>query len=420
MADVAKTALRVLFILLCLGPSARADEPEDERVGRAAERVWWAFAGGIAPPVGEGRDARKILEEYAATLSEAERATASLHTDSVSVMLAKAAWAAGDRYAAIARAKRVLAAAAAAEDCGNDFHEMHILLGRIALERGDAREAGVQLVESAKTCGSPQLDSFGPDWTLAEDLLARGERDVVVAYIDAVGRFWESGKKRLATWQKELEDGKNPKFVAHRDGKVPPPPKQVPLPPSLETPKGILGVWESTATSRGGIGDALEFLAEGKVRTAMVIQQQGRYRVEGDRLVVGEGEESESIPLGKIEKDRWTVEEDGTTLVKRRVSAIVPDQPPIVGVWTYTMDENAKTWERYRADGWLEYRMPLPSLATGTWEKAGDSLRLKFEGEPVQAFKAAIEGDRLRLVPAEGEAREYRYAGEKPWYPLAP
>src|SRR5205085_1425076 len=122
-------------------------------------------------------------------------------------------------------------------------------------------------------------------------------------------------------------------------------------------PKGVLGVWESVSTSRGGIGHAVEFHADGTVRTWMVILHQGRYRVEGDRLVVGDGAESESGPLGKIEKDRWTVEADGTRLVKQRVGTAVTDSPSIVGVWTYSMDENAKTYERYRADGWLEYRM---------------------------------------------------------------
>ncbi len=412
-------ALGVLFVLARGGGLVGAEDAAQERVDQAAERVWWAFAGGIAPPLEEGRDARKVLEEHAVSLPEPERSTARLHTDPVPVMLAKAAWAAGDRDEGAARAKAILATLEGTPpDQGNVFHEMQVLLGRIALERGDAKEAGARLLASAKTSGSPQLDSFGPDWTLAEDLLAKGQRDVVVAYIDAVGLFWESGRDRLAAWKKELGEGKTPDFVPHRDGKVPPPPKQGPFPPPVTPPKGILGLWESVSTSRGGIGHAVELLADGTVRTGMVILHQGRYRVEGDRIVVGDGDESGSMPLGKIEGDRWTLEAEGEKLVKQRVGAASPGQPPIVGVWTHSMDGDAKTYERYRADGWLEYRMPMPNLTTGTYEKAGDTLRLKLGDEPAQEFQVAMESDRLRLTPADGEAREYRYGGEKPWYPF--
>src|SRR5688500_14091326 len=267
-------ALGLLCVLSCLPVSAGAEGPAEERVDRAVERVWWAFAGGIAPPVEEGREARTVLEEHAKGLSGVERAKARLHTDPVDVMLAKAAWAAGDRDAAASRAKAVLAVLAALPqwDRGNVHHEMHVLLGRLALERGVLTEATTHLLESAKTSGSPQLDSFGPDWTLAEDLLAKGERKAVLAYIEAVGAFWESGRDRLAEWKKTLGEGGSPKFVLHRDGKVPPErSKDAPEPPSAGTPKGIVGLWESVSTSRGGIGFVFEFLADGTFRGRMVI-----------------------------------------------------------------------------------------------------------------------------------------------------
>jgi hypothetical protein len=412
-------ALGALCVLACR--TVFAEDPAAERADAAAERVWWAFAGGIAPPVEEGREARRVLEEHAAGLSEPDRSMARLHTDPVPVMLAKAAWAAGDRDTSASRAKAVLAALDETPrwDRGNVLHEMRILLGRLALERGDLATARGELLMAAQTTGSPQLDTFGPDWNLAADLLAKGERDVVVAYIDAVGRFWESGRDRLAAWKKELSDGKSPRFVPHRDGKVPPPPKQGPYPPPDGSPKGILGLWESTSRSRGGIGHAVEFFADGKVRTGMLILHDGRYRVDGDRLVVGDESESESIPLGTIDEDRWTVEHDeGEKVVKQRVGKATPNQPPIVGVWTYSMDENAKTYERYRPDGWIEYRMPMAIHESGTYERTGDTLRWKVAGEAAQELEVAIDGDRLRLTPPDGETREYRYAGEKPWYEL--
>lgn len=58
---------------------------------------------------------------------------------------------------------------------GNALHYAHSALGRAALRRNRVREAKKHLVASAKTRGSPQLNSFGPNQDLAAELLARGE-----------------------------------------------------------------------------------------------------------------------------------------------------------------------------------------------------------------------------------------------------
>jgi len=46
---------------------------------------------------------------------------------------------------------------------GNALHHGNLLRGRAALKRGDTKSAGAFLTEAAKTPGSPQLNSFGPN-----------------------------------------------------------------------------------------------------------------------------------------------------------------------------------------------------------------------------------------------------------------
>jgi hypothetical protein len=65
-------------------------------------------------------------------------------------------------------------------------------------------------LKAGATPGSPQLDQFGPNFSLARDLLAAGSRDVVVKYCDEVAKFW--GDPRLARWRTAIVAGQTPDF----------------------------------------------------------------------------------------------------------------------------------------------------------------------------------------------------------------
>ena len=65
---------------------------------------------------------------------------------------------------------------------GNAVQDANLVLGRIALKEDRIDEAKKQLLEAGKSPGSPQMDSFGPNVSLAKDLLEKGERDVVLEY----------------------------------------------------------------------------------------------------------------------------------------------------------------------------------------------------------------------------------------------
>ncbi len=109
------------------------------------------------------------------------------------------------------------AALAVAEDSsdwnsGNRIHHGNVVLGRIALAEGDIEEAKRRLIAAGETTGSPQLDSFGPNMTLASELLQRGEKEVVLEYFRLCSRFWERGKGRLEEWSVLVEGGLVPEF----------------------------------------------------------------------------------------------------------------------------------------------------------------------------------------------------------------
>ena len=98
---------------------------------------------------------------------------------------------------------------------GNAIQDSNQVLGRIALKDGNVAEAKKRLLDSAESKGSPQMNSFGPNLQLAKELLAKGETQVVVDYLQRCERFWKMGKDRLAGWAQAINMGETPNFGAN-------------------------------------------------------------------------------------------------------------------------------------------------------------------------------------------------------------
>jgi len=104
---------------------------------------------------------------------------------------------------------------------GYAVHEGHRVLGHLALRRDDVEEAKIHLIRAGQTRGSASLDTFGPELTLAQALLARGEREVVIEYLRLCSRFWRGHDTALNAWMDEIRAGQTPlldRFAAAPDG----------------------------------------------------------------------------------------------------------------------------------------------------------------------------------------------------------
>jgi tetratricopeptide (TPR) repeat protein len=131
--------------------------------------------------------------------------------------LAKARCDAGDYTKAAADAREALRLASDFPTnwaYGNAIHYGNIVLGRVAMHEGDNAEAARRLLIAGGMKGSPQLNSFGPDWKLAGELMAHGDTATVLSYIDLCRKFWTSGAKRLDSWAMAIRAGGAPNFSA--------------------------------------------------------------------------------------------------------------------------------------------------------------------------------------------------------------
>ncbi len=119
---------------------------------------------------------------------------------------------------------------------GNAIFFGNMVQGQVALRRGDLETARSRLLSSGNTPGSPQLNSFGPNMSLARDLLTDGAevpiaglarraarvprqnvtssdaRQTVLEFFDLCRVFWTMGGDRLQQWSQQVRAGVVPDF----------------------------------------------------------------------------------------------------------------------------------------------------------------------------------------------------------------
>ncbi len=96
---------------------------------------------------------------------------------------------------------------------GQAVHDGHAVLGRVALAGGRVEDAKAQLLRAGQVAGGGVLTSFGPNMSLAKELLEHGERDTVISYLAQCRSFWKN--PRLDEWIRTIQEGKSPNFGAN-------------------------------------------------------------------------------------------------------------------------------------------------------------------------------------------------------------
>ena len=96
---------------------------------------------------------------------------------------------------------------------GGMLHEYHTLMGRHMVREGNLEEAKQHLMLSIDLSPSAVMQSFGPNMSLALDLLLQGEKVTVLAYLNGCARFWE--KEPIEIWKTKINDNKVPALDIH-------------------------------------------------------------------------------------------------------------------------------------------------------------------------------------------------------------
>jgi len=183
------------------------------------------FSLTIHPPVARASGDAVSSDQSDKPRLDAQQAT-SIRYERVKTLTAQvqAALTAGDPAAASALAGQLLRENSdrAAGTYGDVIYDANQILGLAALRRGNVGAAKTYLLAAGRTPGSPVLDSFGPEMPLAQALLARGQKQVVLTFLDEVAKFWATTKPgdersrmvhdrngaQLHKWERQIRAGK--------------------------------------------------------------------------------------------------------------------------------------------------------------------------------------------------------------------
>ena len=88
----------------------------------------------------------------------------------------------------------------------------HTILGRVALRNNDLPAARQHLLASATAADARYIAAFSPTMILAKELLAQGEKETVLQYLENCVPLWPRGEGILQIWITDIHNGKTPDF----------------------------------------------------------------------------------------------------------------------------------------------------------------------------------------------------------------
>jgi hypothetical protein len=184
----------------------------------------------------------------------------------------------------------------------------------------------------------------------------------------------------------------------------------------------LIGLWEPTHTSKGGIGQTLEFRPNGALVESMTVMVDFRYEIAGDRLTVSPTSPDSGEPTVytfRVQDDRLIETAKGDPAVEKvRAGKAETDGPPVLGVWSFGQGTRVSGYEKYTRDGRMLLRIPLKS-ETGCYRVQGDRLTFsRVAGQwGTRTFHQSF-GELVLDNPEGGQTLTYRLVADGPWYGL--
>jgi hypothetical protein len=190
---------------------AREIEPENPVFARMVAGLFLRRASGVSE-VNRRADGKKALDELERMVAAEPKRERKwpLFADLAEAALLAQHWEKSRAYA-----EKVLEEACEGRNLADKVRGLHrgnLILGRIALALGDATSAKMYLIRAADIPVPQIMGRFDPFMKLAEELLAKGERDAVLEYLEKCSTRWTTTDHRLELWIQAMKRNEIPSF----------------------------------------------------------------------------------------------------------------------------------------------------------------------------------------------------------------
>jgi hypothetical protein len=176
----------------------------------------------------------------------------------------------------------------------------------------------------------------------------------------------------------------------------------------------ILGQWESAERTPEGVGNILEFYADGRVTQISASMADATYSVQADRLRTFWKDPA----TGKVSEVETQIEFEGSDRFlekgdeasgenwSERVGAAPRKGPPLIGQWCSLFLETLTTYREFTPDR-MYNRLPVVTLR-GRYSISGDTLRVEMQAQPPGEYPFRLENGLLVIKSRSGSEKRYK------------
>jgi hypothetical protein len=181
--------------------------------------------------------------------------------------------------------------------------------------------------------------------------------------------------------------------------------------------KELVGLWESTSISKGGIGNNIEFRTDGSYIAAVTVLVDLRYEVKNGKLYTGKNTgEPVSYEAGteiKVGTDALVLMgQNGEKEVRKRLSPGRADS--VVGKYKYQHYTGATAYEQFTADGMMQFRLPMQSTR-GCYVATGNEVKTTSPNQEAKTLQYKVSTGRLVLGDKKNPS-SYKLVKDGAWY----
>jgi hypothetical protein len=176
----------------------------------------------------------------------------------------------------------------------------------------------------------------------------------------------------------------------------------------------ILGQWESAERTPEGVGNILEFYADGRVTQISASMADATYSVQADRLRTFWKDPA----TGKVSEVETQIEFEGNERFlekgdeasgenwSERVGGPPRKGSPLIGQWCSLFLETLTTYREFTPDR-MYNRLPVVTLR-GRYSISGDTLRVEMQAQPPGEYPFRLENGLLVIKSRSGSEKRYK------------